>query len=56
MHTRREELGLWGVPEARLAEVAIDRRTLVNLQNLADPDLKLPDGGLVPVKGLGLRS
>ena len=55
LRTQREELTLWGVPEDRLAEVAMDYSNLVHLQNLADPDLRLPDGGLVPAKGLDLR-
>ncbi|MFF2316923.1 MBL fold metallo-hydrolase [Arthrobacter sp. NPDC058097] len=50
----REELTLWGVPADRLAEVAMDKPTLAHLQNLADPDLRLQDGELVPAKGLDL--
>jgi glyoxylase-like metal-dependent hydrolase (beta-lactamase superfamily II) len=51
----REALTSWGVPPGRLAEVAIDRRTLIHLRNLADPDLRLVDGSRVPAKGLDLR-
>jgi len=51
----REELTLWGVPADRLAEVALNHRSLLQLQNLADPDLRLTDGSLVPAKGLELR-
>lgn len=55
LRRNREELALWGVPDDRLDEVTIDRASLVHLQNLADPDLRLPDAGLVPAKGLDLR-
>ena len=55
LRTHREELTLWGVPADRLAEVAMDRLHLVHLQNLADPDLRLTHGALVPAKGLDLR-
>jgi glyoxylase-like metal-dependent hydrolase (beta-lactamase superfamily II) len=55
LRTHREELTLWGVPPDRLAEVAMDRHGLIHLQNLADPDLPLTDGALVPAKGLDLR-
>lgn len=55
LRTQREELTLWGVPAGRLAEVAMDRHSLIHLQNLADPDLRLADGSLVPAKGLDLR-
>lgn len=55
LRTHREELTLWGVPADRLAEVAMDRFSLIHLQNLADPDLRLTDGALVPAKGLDLR-
>ena len=51
----REELTLWGVPAGRLAEVALSQRSLTHLQNLADPDLRLTDGTLVPAKGVNLR-
>lgn len=55
LRTHREELTMWGVPADRLAEVAMDHSSLVHLQNLADPDLRLADGSLVPAKGLDLR-
>lgn len=51
----REELTVWGVKADRLAEVALDRPHLTHLQNLADPDLRLADGSLVPAQGLNLR-
>ncbi|WP_284984386.1 hypothetical protein [Arthrobacter sp. efr-133-TYG-118] len=45
-----------GRPRAhKLAEVAMDKPTLAHLQDLADPDLRLTDGGLVPAKGMDLR-
>jgi glyoxylase-like metal-dependent hydrolase (beta-lactamase superfamily II) len=43
------------VPADRLTEAALDRRDLTHLRNLADPDLRLTDGCLVPAKGLDLR-
>jgi glyoxylase-like metal-dependent hydrolase (beta-lactamase superfamily II) len=55
LRTHCEQLTLWGVPADRLAEVAIDRLTLVHLKNLAEPDVRLTDGSLVPAKGLNLR-
>jgi glyoxylase-like metal-dependent hydrolase (beta-lactamase superfamily II) len=55
LRTHREELTLWGVPADRLAEVAMNHLNLTHLQNLADPDLRLTDGSLVPAKGLDLR-
>lgn len=55
LDTHRKELMLWGVPADRLAEAALDRPTLIHMQNLADPDLRLDDGALVPIKGLDLR-
>lgn len=55
LRTDREELDLWGVPEDRLAEVAMDHRSLRHLQDLADPDVRLTHGGLVPAKGLNLQ-
>jgi glyoxylase-like metal-dependent hydrolase (beta-lactamase superfamily II) len=55
LSTHREELTLWGVPADRLSEVAMNRPSLVHLQNLADPDLRLSEGSLVPVRGLDLR-
>ena len=55
LRTHREELSLWGVPADRLSEVALDRHSQNHLQNLADPDLRLTDGSLVPAKGLNLR-
>ena len=55
LRTHREELTLWGVPADRLAEVAMDKPALTHLLNLADPDLRLTHGSLVPVKGLDLR-
>ncbi|GAA3316019.1 MBL fold metallo-hydrolase [Arthrobacter ramosus] len=55
LHNDREELTLWGVPGDRLAEAALDRLGLIHLRNLADPDLRLADGSLVPAKGLDLR-
>jgi glyoxylase-like metal-dependent hydrolase (beta-lactamase superfamily II) len=55
LRTHREELTLWGVPTDRLAEVAMDHRSLTHLQNLADPDLRLTHGALVPSKGLNLQ-
>lgn len=51
----REEMTLWGVPVDRLAEVAVDKVTLAHLRDLADPDVPLSDGSLVPAKGLDLR-
>ena len=55
LRSDREELTLWGVPADRLPEVALDRPRLAHLQDLADPDLRLTDGALVPAKGLDLR-
>lgn len=55
LRTHREELTLWGVPADRLAEVALNQLNLAHLQNLADPDLRLTHGSLVPAKGLNLR-
>ena len=46
---------MWGVPAERLPEAALDRPHLTHLQDLADPDLRLADGALVPAKGLHLR-
>lgn len=51
----REQLTLWGVPADRLAETAFDHTYLTHLQNLADPDLRLSQGSLVPANGLNLR-
>lgn len=55
LRTHRKELTLWGVPSDRLAEVAIDHSILVHLQSLAEPDLRLTGGSLVPAAGLNLR-
>ncbi|ALV39955.1 hypothetical protein AU252_01230 [Pseudarthrobacter sulfonivorans] len=55
LRTHREELALWGVPADKLTEVALDLHTLTHLQNLADPDFRLTDNSLVPVKGMDLR-
>ncbi|MGX1163712.1 glyoxylase-like metal-dependent hydrolase (beta-lactamase superfamily II) [Arthrobacter sp. SLBN-100] len=55
LNNDREELTLWGVPADRLAEAALDRPHLTHLQNLADPDLRLTDGSLVPAQGLNLQ-
>ncbi|MEW1822167.1 MBL fold metallo-hydrolase [Arthrobacter sp. NPDC080031] len=55
LRTHSEELTLWGVPADRLAEVAVNRLELTHLRNLADPDLRLIDGSLVPAEGLDLR-
>jgi glyoxylase-like metal-dependent hydrolase (beta-lactamase superfamily II) len=55
LRTHREELALWGVPADKLTEVALDHPTLTHLRNLADPDLRLTDSSLVPVKGMDLR-
>ncbi|MBT2565243.1 MBL fold metallo-hydrolase [Arthrobacter sp. ISL-85] len=55
LRTHREELALWGVPHNRLDEVAMNHQTLTHLRNLADPDLRLAHGTLVPAKGLHLR-
>lgn len=55
LRTHREELTLWGVPGDRLAEAAMDHRSLAHRQNLADPDVWLTHGSLVPAKGLNLR-
>ena len=55
LHTHRQELGMWGVPVDRLAEVAMDRLNFTRLQNLADPDLRLKDGCAVAARGLDLR-
>ncbi|MEV7663505.1 MBL fold metallo-hydrolase [Paenarthrobacter sp. NPDC089316] len=55
LHDDREQLRFWGVPVDRLAEVAMDYSTLKHLQTLADPDLRLKHGSLVPAKGLNLR-
>ncbi|MBT2523350.1 MBL fold metallo-hydrolase [Arthrobacter sp. ISL-28] len=55
LHMHREELTLWGVPADRLAEVAMSQSSLTHLLNLADPDLRLTDGSLVPGKGLNLQ-
>jgi glyoxylase-like metal-dependent hydrolase (beta-lactamase superfamily II) len=43
------------VPADRLAEAAMDKPALAHLRNLADPDLRLTDGSLVPAQGLNLR-
>jgi glyoxylase-like metal-dependent hydrolase (beta-lactamase superfamily II) len=55
LHIDRKELTLWGVPADRLAEAALDKPALAHLQNLANPDIQLTDGSLVPAKGLHLR-
>ena len=55
LRSDREELTLWGVPADRLPEAAMDHPRLAHLQDLADPDLRLTDGALVPDKGLHLR-
>lgn len=55
LRTHREELTLWGIPEDRLTEVAMDHLSFTHLLNLADPDLQLTEGSLVPAKGLDLR-
>ncbi|MDE8670704.1 MBL fold metallo-hydrolase [Pseudarthrobacter sp. H3Y2-7] len=55
LRTHREELTLWGIPEDRLTEVAMDHLSFTHLLNLADPDLRLTEGSLVPAKGLDLR-
>lgn len=55
LRSHSEELTVWGVPTNRLVEVALDRNELTQLRNLADPDLRLIDGSVVPVKGLDLR-
>lgn len=55
LRTHSDELSLWGVPADRLAEVAVNRVELTHLRNLADPDLRLVGGSLVPAKGLDLR-
>ncbi|WAH97578.1 MBL fold metallo-hydrolase [Arthrobacter sp. MMS18-M83] len=55
LHNDREKMTLWGVPAGRLSEVAMDKPTLVHLQDLADPDLRLTDGSLVPGRGLDLK-
>lgn len=55
LNNDREELTLWGVPADRLVEAALNRAHFTHLQNLADPDLRLTDGSLVPARGLDLR-
>ncbi|WP_235036201.1 MBL fold metallo-hydrolase [Arthrobacter sp. 18067] len=55
LRAHSEELTLWGVPADRLAEVAMDSTSLVHVKNLADPDLRLSDRSLVPIKGLEMR-
>jgi glyoxylase-like metal-dependent hydrolase (beta-lactamase superfamily II) len=55
LRTHRAELSLWGVPEHRLSEVAMDRSSLIHLQKLADPDIRLEEGSFVPIRGLSLR-
>lgn len=55
LHNDRRQLTLWGFPADRLPHVALDRATLAQLQNLADPDVRLSNGSLVPAKGLSLQ-
>jgi glyoxylase-like metal-dependent hydrolase (beta-lactamase superfamily II) len=50
----RGRLRLWGVPAARLDEVALERKRL-SAQRLAEPDLRFADGVMVPADGLRLR-
>lgn len=51
----RAQFALWGVPPGRLDEVAFDEGRLSALSKLADPDIRLGDGEMVPAAGLQLR-
>lgn len=45
----------WGVPPDRMNEAAFSEESLADLRGLADPDLRLADGELIPAAGLRLR-
>lgn len=51
----RAQFALWGAPASHLDEIALDEKRLCVLSKLADPDVRLVDGGLVPAAGLRLR-
>ncbi|MEV7574401.1 MBL fold metallo-hydrolase [Pseudarthrobacter sp. NPDC089323] len=41
----------WGVPDERIREAAMSVEGLMHLKGLADPDLRLGDGDVVPIAG-----
>lgn len=51
----RVQFARWGVPPSRLDETAFDEKHLSALSKLADPDVRLDDGGFVPAAGRRLR-
>jgi glyoxylase-like metal-dependent hydrolase (beta-lactamase superfamily II) len=48
-------LELWGVPVDRRHEIALGERWLSTQRTLAEPDLRLADGAVVPASGSPLR-
>jgi glyoxylase-like metal-dependent hydrolase (beta-lactamase superfamily II) len=51
----RARFALWGVPPDQIDEIAFNEEWLSELSKLAEPDVRLVDGGLVPASGLPLR-
>ncbi|UKA60463.1 MBL fold metallo-hydrolase [Arthrobacter sp. FW306-2-2C-D06B] len=51
----RAQFALWGVPTDDLDEIAMNKERLSFMSKLANPDVRLVDGGFVPAAGLSLR-
>ena len=51
----RRRMASWGVPEDRIPEAAMTTASLAELKGLADADVLLEDGDLLPVDGLQIR-
>jgi glyoxylase-like metal-dependent hydrolase (beta-lactamase superfamily II) len=47
----RSRMRIWGVPEDRVKEAALDLDGLMHLKRLADADLRVSDGQPVPISG-----
>jgi glyoxylase-like metal-dependent hydrolase (beta-lactamase superfamily II) len=51
----REQFSAWGVPERHLAEVTFQARTWQRMREIAEPEVRLAHGALVPIAGMVVR-